>query len=62
MFEEALNDFPTDNAISIELAILRKGYYNPHSWGFAEEERLIPVAMAVKGFYCELKKGVYACN
>lgn len=42
-FEEIMESIPTDSPISTEdmireLAILRKGYYDPHSWGFAEEE------------------------
>lgn len=42
-FEESLNELPTDSPIGTEdmireLAILRKGYYAPHEWGFEEEE------------------------
>lgn len=41
-FEEITESLPTDSPISAEdmireLAILRKGYYDPHSWGFAKE-------------------------
>lgn len=41
-FEESLNELPQDSPISTEdmireLAIMRKGYYNPHDWGFAED-------------------------
>ena len=42
-FDEIIEGLPTDSPFSAEdmireLAILRKGYYDPHSWGFAEEE------------------------
>lgn len=41
-FEEIIDSLPTDNPVSTEdmireLAMLRKGYYDPHSWGFEEE-------------------------
>lgn len=44
-FEESLKGLPKDNPITTEdmmreLAILRRGYYDPCEWGFEEEENL----------------------
>lgn len=42
-FDESLEALPTESPITTEammreLAILRKGYYDPCEWGFPEED------------------------
>lgn len=41
-WDESLKKLPTDSPFTVEgmmreLTIMRKGYYDPHEWGFAEE-------------------------